>query len=183
MPLGETEMLVILQAYKNNNNSNNSSVATMKDYYNGNIGKQKEWNETYMDVHLSRKVIIGSNNREVQKDLDKGVRLGNTYYPNELEKATGMILQYDKEKERELLRRKKHHNNKWNDDNNKNNNIDGDDGKSDDKTEAVVAIVDEQMSATMAMTFAGYSDGQDDSYDYDTEDIDSRIDFSKVART
>ena len=31
---------------------------------------------------------MGSNNKDVQKDLDKGVRLGNTYYPNELEKVT-----------------------------------------------------------------------------------------------
>jgi len=173
MPFGETEMLVILQAYKNKNNSNNTSVATMKDYYNGNIDEQKEWNETYMDMYLSRKVIMGSNNREVQKDLDKGVRLGNTYYPNELEKATGMILQYDKEKERELLRRKKHNNNKWNDNNNKNNNIDGDnnnknnnidgdDGNNDGKMDEVVgAIADEnnlfsQRALIQAMIDTGY---------------------------
>ena len=63
---------------------------------------------TYMDMYLSRKVIVGSNNKDVQKDLDKSVRLGNTYYPNKLENVTGLILQYDKEKERELLRKKKY---------------------------------------------------------------------------
>merc|ERR1719491_1993481 len=110
----------------------------MIDYYNGTSDEQKEWNETYMDMHLSRKVIMGSINREVQKDLDKGVRLGNTYYPNELEKATGMILQYDKERERELHRRKKQHSNKRNDNNNKNNNIDGDDDNNDGKSDEVV---------------------------------------------
>ena len=147
MPFGETEMLVILQAYKNNNNSNNRSVATMKDYYNGDLDQQKEWNDTYMDVHLSRKVIMGSTNRDVQKDLDKGVRLGNTYYPNELEKATGLILQYDKEKERELLRRKKYnHNKNHNSNKNNDNNIDGEDGKNDDKTETVGVIVNEDNS-------------------------------------
>ena len=65
---------------------------------------------------------MGSSNRDVQKDLDKGIRLGNTYYPNELEKATGLILQYNKEKERELLRRKKYNHNKYNNNNNNNNN-------------------------------------------------------------
>merc|ERR1712238_408302 len=130
MPFGETEMLVVLQAYRTSNN--NTGVATMIDYYNGNCDEQKEWNETYMDMHLSRKVIMGSNNREVQQDLDKGVRLGNTYYPNELEKATGLILQYDKEKERELLRKKKNkdkYNHGNNNKDNNNNNNDGDDGK------------------------------------------------------
>jgi len=170
MPFGETEMLVILQAYKNKNNSNNTSVATMKDYYNGNIDEQKEWNETYMDVHLSRKVIMGSINREVQKDLDKGVRLGNTYHPNELEKATGMILQYDKERERELHRRKKQHSNKRNDNNNKNNNIDGDDdnndGNNDGKMDEVVgAIADENnMFSHRALMQAMIDTG------YDTEE-------------
>ena len=53
MPFGETEMLVVLQAYRNNNNV--SGVATMKDYYNGNLDQQKEWNEMYMDMHLSRR--------------------------------------------------------------------------------------------------------------------------------
>ena len=101
----------------------------MKDYYNGNPDQQKEWNETYMDMHLSRKVIMGSNNRDEQKDLDKGVRLGNTYYSSELEKATGLILQYDKEKERELLRKKKYkdkYNNNYNNKDNNDNNNDGD---------------------------------------------------------
>ena len=160
MPFGETEMLVILQAYKNNNNSNNRSVATMKDYYNGDLDQQKEWNDTYMDVHLSRKVIMGSTNRDVQKDLDKGVRLGNTYYPNELEKATGLILQYDKEKERELLRRKKYNHNKNNNSNkNNDNNIDGDDGKNDDKTETVGVVINEdnsRMQHILALINAGY---------------------------
>jgi len=135
-------MLVVLQAYRTSNN--NTGVATMIDYYNGNSDEQKEWNETYMDMHLSRKVIMGSNNREVQKDLDKGVRLGNTYYPNELEKATGLILQYDKEKERELLRKKKnkdkYNNNNNNNKDNNNNNNDGDDGK----PETVGALVVEE---------------------------------------
>ena len=61
-------MLVVLQGYKYKNNSNNSSVATMKDYYNGDANQQKEWNNTYMDMHLLRKVIMGSNNRDVQKN-------------------------------------------------------------------------------------------------------------------
>ena len=138
-------MLVVLQAYRNNNNNN--GVATMKDYYNGNSDKQKEWNETYMDMemHLSRKVIMGSNNREVQKDLDKGVRLGNTYYPNELEKATGLILQYDKEKERELLRKKKYNNRQTNNNNNNNKDNNNNDNNGDDgKPETVGALVVEE---------------------------------------
>ena len=40
----------------------------MKDYYNGDANQQKEWNNTYMDMHLLRKVIMGSNNRDVQKN-------------------------------------------------------------------------------------------------------------------
>jgi len=152
-------MLVVLQAYRTSNN--NTGVATMIDYYNGNSDEQKEWNETYMDMHLSRKVIMGSNNREVQKDLDKGVRLGNTYYPNELEKATGLILQYDKEKERELLRKKKYNNRQSNNNNNNNkdnnnNNNDGYDGK----PETVGAIVDED---------------NEEEYDSDSEFDEERI--------
>ena len=87
---------------------------------------------------------MGSKNRDVQKDLDKGVQLGNTYYPNELKKATGLILQYNKEKERELLHRKKYNHNKYNNNNNNNNNNNHDkhDGKNDDKTETVSALVD-----------------------------------------
>ena len=73
MPFGETAMLVVLYEYKNRNNSNNNSVATMKDYYSRNVDQQKEWNNTYMEIHLSRKVFMGSNNKDVQKDLDKGV--------------------------------------------------------------------------------------------------------------
>ena len=49
---------------------------------------------------------MACGNRSVQKDLDKGVRLGNTSYPDKLEKSTRLILQYGKEKERELLCRK-----------------------------------------------------------------------------
>merc|ERR1719491_2905234 len=112
----------------------------MIDYYNGTSDEQKEWNETYMDMHLSRKVIMGSNNREVQKDLDKGVRLGNTYYPNELEKATGLILQYDKEKERELLRKKKNKD-KYNNNNNNKDNNNNDNNGNDGKPETVGALV------------------------------------------
>ena len=147
--LEKTKMVVVLHAYKNKISSNNSSVATMKDYYNGNADQQKEWNNSYMDMYLSRKVIIGSNNRDIQKDLDKGVRLGNTYYPNELKKASGLTLQYNKENEREQLYKEKYKdkydNNKVNKNNNNSNNVDnndGDDGKNDDKTKIVGAIID-----------------------------------------
>ena len=43
---------------------------------------------------------MGSNNKDVQKDLNKGVQLGNMHYPKDLEKATGLILQYNKKNER-----------------------------------------------------------------------------------
>ena len=141
-----------------------------------------------MDMHLSRKVIIGSNNKDVQKDLDKGVQLGNTYYPNGLEKATGLILQYDKEKERELLCEKKYkdkYNNnkdKNNNNNSNNNNNNGrDDGKNNDKTETVGAVVDQdsdnknrQVAAIIALINTGY--GEDDFYDPEDQEEEYRND-------
>ena len=71
--LEKLTMLVVLYEYINRNNSNNDSVATMKDYYSRAADKQKEWNDTYMNIYLSRKVIMTFGNRDIQKDLDKGV--------------------------------------------------------------------------------------------------------------
>ena len=147
-------MLVVLYEYKDRNNSNNNSVATMKDYYSGTADKQKEWNDTYMDIHLLQQIIMTCLNRDVQKNLDKGVQFGNTSYPGELEKSTGLVLQYDKEKERELLHRKKYNNNKYNNNNNNKNNTNnnnnnnnknhnGYDGSGVDKTDTVGVILDE----------------------------------------
>ena len=145
MMFGETAILVILHKYKNRNNSNTNSDATMKDYYRGTIDEQKKWKNTYMNIHLSQKIIMTCSNRDIQKDLDKGVQLGNTSYPDELEKSTGLTFQYNKEKERELLRRKKYNNNKYNNNNsnsnnNNNNNHDGYDGIDDDKKELLVPL-------------------------------------------
>ena len=139
MPFGENAMLVVLYEYKNrnNSNSNNNSAATMNDYYGGTADEKKEWNKTYMNIHLTRKIIMGANNRDVQKDLDKGVRLGNTSYPGKLESTTGLILQYEKERERELQQGKKNSNkhNNWN--NNNNNEYDN------DKTETNAVVVED----------------------------------------
>ena len=65
MPFEETAMLVVLHEYKKRNNSNTNSVATMKDYYSGSVDQNKEWNITYIIIHLSRKVVMGSNNKDV----------------------------------------------------------------------------------------------------------------------
>ena len=102
-------------------------MVTMSDYYDGTVEERKVWNETYMNLHLTRKLITGCANEDVAKDLDKGVRLGNTFYPDEVEDATGLILQYEKEKQRE--QRSKRYNNRNNNNNNINN---GDDKKNDD---------------------------------------------------
>ena len=102
---------------------------------------------------------MGANNRYVQKDLDKGVRLGDTSYPGELESTTGLILQYEKEKERELLRRKKY-NNRYNNDNNNNNNE-----YDNDKTETIAVIVKEKEDSgkkTMEKVFAMVEAGSED---------------------
>ena len=50
-------------------------MVTMKDYYDGT-----------MEEH-----------EDVAKDLDKGVSLGNKFYYDKVEDATGLILQYEKE--------------------------------------------------------------------------------------
>ena len=94
--------------------------------------ERKAWNETYMNLHLTRKLITGCANDDVAKDLDKGVRLGNTFYPDEVEDATGLILQYEKEKQREQ-RSNRYNNRNYNNNNNNNNNND-DDKKNDDDT-------------------------------------------------
>ena len=73
MLFGKTIMLVVLHEYKNRNNSNNNSVSIMKDYYSGTTNEQKKWNNMYTNVHLSQKIIMTCGNRDVQKDLDKGV--------------------------------------------------------------------------------------------------------------
>ena len=59
IPFGETAMLVLLHDYKNRNNSNNNSGATMKDYYSRTTDQKKEWNNTYMNIHLSKKGNYG----------------------------------------------------------------------------------------------------------------------------
>ena len=51
-----------------------------------------------MTIYLSRKTIEGYNNKDLQKDLDKGVYFGNTFYLDELENVAGLILQYKKKK-------------------------------------------------------------------------------------
>ena len=68
---------------------------------------------------------------DVAKDLDKGVRLGNTFYPDEVEDATGLILQYEKKKQQE---QRSNRYNKRNYNNNNNNNNNDDDKKNDDET-------------------------------------------------
>ena len=116
-----------------------------------------------MNIHLSRKIIMGSNNKDVQKDLDRGGRFGNTSYPDELENTTGLILQYKKEKERELLRKKKYNNKfKNNKDNNNGNNNDRDNSNNDNKTETIGAIIQEDNNTRMikrvlVMVNAGYN--------------------------
>ena len=85
-----------------------------------------------MNLHLTRKLITGCANEDVAKDLDKGVRLGNTFYPDEVEDATGLILQYEKEKQREQ-RSNRYNNRNYNNNNNNNSNND-DDKKNDDDT-------------------------------------------------
>ena len=94
--------------------------------------------------------------------------MGNTLYLGELEKATGLIFKYNKEKERELVHKKKYNKYKNNKDNNNNNNDndnkDKDDGKNDDKTETVGAIVEDfkdtnkrTMEHILALVNAGYN--------------------------
>ena len=68
---------------------------------------------------------------DVAKDLDKGVRLGNTFYLDEVEGATGLILQYEKKKQQE---QRSNRYNKRNYNNNNNNNNNDDDKKNDDET-------------------------------------------------
>ena len=97
--------------------------------------------------------------------------MGNTSYPDELEKSRGLILQYNKEKEGELLCKKKYNkynNNKdntINHNNNNNNNNDEDDDKNDNKTGTVGAIVEEgdikraierESARVLALIDAGY---------------------------
>ena len=84
-------------------------------------------------------------------------------YPDELESATGLILQYKKEKERELLRKKKYNKYNNNKDNNNNsiNNNHGDDGKTNDKIETVGAIVEQDnnkrtMTRLLVVINVGY---------------------------
>ena len=106
-----------------------------------------------------------SNHKDVQKDLNKSVRLSKTSYPDKLEEATGLILQYDKEKERDLLRKRKY-NNKYNNNNNKNNEEDVGDINS-NKTESIGVIVhkdkdnyDKTMEKVLALVEAGHDDAK-----------------------
>ena len=99
-----------------------------------------------------------------------------------------MILQYDKEKERELLRKKKfkdkYKNNKDNNNNNNSNNNTndgGDNGKNDDKVETVGALVDQdsdnkdrKVASIIALVNAGYS--KDDFYDPEDQEEEYRKD-------
>ena len=42
-------------------------VVTMSDYYNETVEEQKIWNKTYMNLHLTRKLITGCANEDVAK--------------------------------------------------------------------------------------------------------------------
>ena len=76
MPFGENMMLAIMFSEQNKNVSGGSPIeVTMSDYYDGTVEEQKAWNETYMNLHLTRKLITGCANEDVAKDLVKGVRL------------------------------------------------------------------------------------------------------------
>ena len=128
MPFGENMMLAIMFSEQNKNISGGAPIeVTMSDYYDGTVEERKVWNETYMNLHLTRKLITGCAIEDVAKDLDKGVRLGNTFYPDEVEDATGLILQYEKEKQREQ-RSNRYNNRNYNNNNNNND----DDKKNDD---------------------------------------------------
>ena len=73
-----------------------------------------------MNMCLTRTLIMGCANKNVQKDLDKFVRVGSANYPSRFEGATGLILSYEKDEEREKkLERKEFFRNK-----NRNNNKD-----------------------------------------------------------
>ena len=78
MPFGEKIMEEILKEDRRRR-------ATIKLYYNATDNERQEWNNIYKNKCMSRKLIMSCDDDRVQKDMDKGVKLGNTEYPNELE--------------------------------------------------------------------------------------------------
>ena len=74
MPFGENMMLAIMFSEQNKNVGGWSPIeVTMKDYYDGTVEEQKVWNETYMNFHLTRKLITGCANED---DRGCGKRFG-----------------------------------------------------------------------------------------------------------
>ena len=84
MPFGEKLMLKIMRKSK--------ATATMKDYYNESEEQRGKWKDEYMNMCLTRTLIMGCANKNVRKDLDKFVRVGSAKYPSRFEGATGLIL-------------------------------------------------------------------------------------------
>ena len=74
MPFGENMMLAIMFSEQNKNVGGGSPIeVTMKDYYDGTVEERKVWNETYMNFHLTRKLITGCANED---DRGCGKRFG-----------------------------------------------------------------------------------------------------------